>query len=159
LRCQTDLQKVLRVIVGYNHNFHYKGAVYHVQTEDGGRNNPNIVTLLYRGGTILASLKTNYADIIKVDNLDVVVEELMKGQHKTMVRNLKAGDYDNAIARCESLVPQPVATAAKQSGPKRAETPGLSGQAGEPQPDSGAADSAQASLDDVILSYLTGKSE
>ena len=150
------------MIVGYNHNFLYKGVVYHVQTEDGGRNNPNIVTLLYRGGTILASLKTNYADIIKVDNLEFVVEDLMKGQHKTMVRNLKAGEYDAAIAQSESSAPQPVAMAAKQSGEKVDETIDLSDQAVAPQPDSGSADSAKAektSLDDVILSYLTGKNE
>ena len=90
------------MVVGFNHNFRYKGEVYHIQTEDGGRKNPNIVTLLYRGGTILASKKTSYADIAKIDNLEQVVEELMKEQHKNMLRGLRAGDFDGAIARCEA---------------------------------------------------------
>ncbi len=90
------------MVVGFNHNFRYKGEVYHIQTEDSGLKNPNIVTLLYQGGTILASKKTSYADITKVDNLVQVVEELMKEQHKEMLRSLKAGEFDAAIERFHS---------------------------------------------------------
>lgn len=85
------------MVVGFNHNFSYKGQVYHVQTEDSGVRNPHIITLLYRGGTILSSKKTSYADIIKVDNLEVVVEELMKSQHREMLRLLKNGDFDELL--------------------------------------------------------------
>ena len=88
------------MVVGFNHNFRYKGEVYHIQTEDSGVRSPNIVTLLYQGGTILASKKTSYADIAKVDNLDQVVEELMKEQHKEMLRSLKAGEFDAVISTC-----------------------------------------------------------
>ncbi len=87
------------MVVGFNHNFRYKGEVYHIQTEDSGVKSPNIVTLLYQGGTILASKKTSYADISKVDNLEQVVEELMKEQHKGMLRGLKSGEYDTVIER------------------------------------------------------------
>jgi len=87
------------MVVGFNHNFRYKGEVYHIQTEDSGVKSPNIVTLLYQGGTILGSKKTSYADIAKVDNLEQVVEELMKEQHKGMLRSLKTGEYDEVIAR------------------------------------------------------------
>lgn len=85
------------MVVGFNHNFRYQGEVYHVQTEDSGIKNPHIITLLYRGGTILASKKTSYADIAKVDNLDQVVEDLMKEQHKEMLRRLKDGEFDDVI--------------------------------------------------------------
>ena len=98
------------MVVGFNHNFRYKGEVYHIQTEDSGVKSPNIVTLLYQGGTILASKKTSYADIAKVDNLDQVVEELMKEQHKEMLRRLKAGEFDAVIERFQSgrkVTPQP----------------------------------------------------
>jgi len=90
------------MVVGFNHNFRYKGEVYHIQTEDSGVKSPNIVTLLYQGGTILASKKTSYADIAKVDNLEQVVEELMKEQHKNMLRSLKAGEFDAVIERFQS---------------------------------------------------------
>ena len=97
------------MVVGFNHNFSYKGQVYHVQTEDSGIKNPHIVTLLYRGGTILASKKTSYADIIKVDNLENVVEELMKAQHREMLRLLKNGHFDELLG----LSPAETKTTAK----------------------------------------------
>jgi len=87
------------MVVGFNHNFRYRGEVYHIQTEDSGIRKPNIVTLLYQEGTILASKKTSYADITRVDNLEQVVEELMKEQHKEMLRRLKAGEFDAVIER------------------------------------------------------------
>ena len=90
------------MVVGFNHNFRYKGEVYHIQTEDSGVKSPNIVTLLYQGGTILASKKTSYADIAKVDNLEQVVEELMKEQHKNMLRSLKSGEFDDVIERFQA---------------------------------------------------------
>ena len=90
------------MVVGFNHNFRYKGEVYHIQTEDSGVRSPNIVTLLYQGGTILASKKTSYADIAKIDNLEQVVEELMKEQHKEMLRKLKAGEFDEVIERFQA---------------------------------------------------------
>ncbi len=82
------------MVLGYNHNLKYKGEVFHVQTEDSGVANPHIITLLYRGGVIISSKKTSYSDILKMENLEVVVEELMKEQHKEMMRRLKAGDFD-----------------------------------------------------------------
>jgi hypothetical protein len=82
------------MVFGFNHNVRYKGEVFHVQTEDSGIAAPHIITLLYKGGVILASKKTSYADILKIENLDAVVEELMKDQHKAMMRRLKAGELD-----------------------------------------------------------------
>jgi hypothetical protein len=82
------------MVLGFNHNVRYKGELFHVQTEDSGLDNPHIVTLLYKGGVILASRKTGYADILKIENLESVVEELMKEQHKEMMRRLKSGEFD-----------------------------------------------------------------
>jgi len=83
------------MLLGYNHNINYKGSVFHIQTEDSGVKNPHIITLLYREGVILCSQKTSYADILRIDNLEAVVEDLMKEQHKEMLRRLKSGEFDN----------------------------------------------------------------
>lgn len=85
------------MIVGFNHNVLYRGTGFHVQTEDSGEKNPNLVTLLYYGGTIIASQKTSYADISAVDNLNQVVEDLAKEQHKGMLRRLTRGEFDQKI--------------------------------------------------------------
>ena len=97
------------MVVGFNHNVMYKGDIFHIQTEDSGLANPHIITLLYRGGTILASKKTSYADIIKMENLEKVVEELMKEQHKEMLRNLKAGQFDDRAFGTAPSGPAPAA--------------------------------------------------
>lgn len=85
------------MIVGFNHNVSYKGIGFHVQTEDSGVKSPQLVTLLYHGGTIIASQKTVYADILKVENLNQVVEDLAKEQHKGMLRRLTQGEFDEKI--------------------------------------------------------------
>jgi len=82
------------MVQGFNHNIKYKGDVFHVQTEDSGVANPHIITLLYRGGVIISSKKTSYSDILKMESLEIVVEELMKEQHKEMMRRLKTGEFD-----------------------------------------------------------------
>jgi len=95
------------MVLGFNHNVMYKGEVFHVQTEDSGVATPHIITLLYRGGVILASKKTSYADILKIENLDAVVEELMKDQHKEMMRRLKSGEFDQRAFQAPSAPAEP----------------------------------------------------
>lgn len=89
------------MVLGFNHNLKYKGEIFHVQTEDSGVANPHIITLLYRGGVIISSKKTSYADILRMENLEVVVEELMKEQHKEIMRRLKSGDFDEKAFSCK----------------------------------------------------------
>jgi hypothetical protein len=167
------------MVVGFNHNFRYRGEVFHVQTEDGGLNTTNIITLLYRGGTILARQKTSYADISKVDNLDKVVEELMKEQHKEMLKRLKTGEFDKRIteilsgkkpAPVESAVAATVSESAEpviETTPEPAPAPEVEPPVAETveeeyeeaipilEEDIEEAE-PEFDLDDVILSYLMG---
>ena len=83
------------MLTGFNTDFRYKGTVYHVQTEDNGTSNPVIVTLLYKGGAILASRKTSYADILKFNKLEKVVREIMEEQHKQVIKDLVAGKFSS----------------------------------------------------------------
>jgi hypothetical protein len=102
------------MIVGFNHNINYRGVGFHVQTEDSGVKKPQLVTLLYHGGTIVSSQKTVYSDILKVDNLEQVVEELAKEQHKGMLRRLTKGEFDQRII--DLGIPIGPATAENQPG-------------------------------------------
>ncbi len=134
--------------VGFNHNIVYRGEVFHVQTEDSGINNPHIITLLYRGGTILASKKTSYADIIKIDHLDKVVEELMKDQHKEMLRRLKAGEFDARAFPSSSAAPSRASEETTSIPESHPESPA-------PPQKSSAEVAPSKSLDEIILDYLT----
>ena len=119
------------MVMGFNHNVVYRGEVFHVQTEDSGVNNPHIITLLYRGGVILCYKKTSYADILMMEKLESVVEELMKDQHKDMMRRLKSGEFDGRAFSIEAKLPkkheipspEPEAKAAIPAAPQPAEMP------------------------------------
>ena len=141
------------MVVGFNHNVMYKGEVFHIQTEDSGINTPHIITLVYRGGTILSSKKTSYADIIKIENLDKVVEELMKEQHKDMLRRLKAGDFD---ARAFPSQEQPVAKPTQEQIPASEQQSAtvVPSQPPTPSKTSPETPTSKLSFDEIILDYL-----
>src|SRR3990172_3192293 len=111
------------MLVGYNTNVPYKGNMYHVQTEDNGVKNPVIVTLLYCKGTILASKKASYADIAESPDYKEKVRELMKEQHKSMMKELITGRYtDNPQEKQEEKSqPQPEKTVPQKNEPLRPE--------------------------------------
>jgi hypothetical protein len=151
------------MIVGYNHNIRYKGEVFHVQTEDSGINTPHIITLLYRGGNIIASKKTSYADIVKMGNLNQIVEELMKEQHKEMLRRLKSAEFDAKLGldgvtdtSAAPAVP-PVAAPSPQAElppqpPPPAEQPVAASAPSVPQSE---VPTKKQSLDDLIFDFLS----
>jgi hypothetical protein len=91
---------------GYNHNVKYRGRVFHVQTEESGPASPRISTHLYFGGTILASKRHEYDPAAPPE----IVRALMQSQHKSILRDLKAGRNDANLlqffaARGEELAP------------------------------------------------------
>jgi len=82
---------------GYNHNLKYRNRVYHVQTEDSGRGNPHIFTHLFHDGTILNSLRSEYADLVSADDWEDQLRSRMQNQHKDMMKGLIKGDFDDKI--------------------------------------------------------------
>jgi hypothetical protein len=82
-------------VLGYNHNVRYANRLWHVQTEDSGVQNPHIFTHLFHNGTILATKRLDYDPAAEVS----AVQKLMQAQHKAMLRELKAGAYDEKIAK------------------------------------------------------------
>jgi len=143
------------MVVGFNHNVVYKGEGFHIQTEDSGINNPHIITLLYKGGNIISSKKTSYADIVKMDSLEQVVEELMKEQHKEMLRRLKAGEFDDRLGLTGKVES---ATAAKTPEAPVAAPASAPAVADLPLPIATPASTSAKqtqSLDDIIFDFLT----
>jgi len=141
------------MVLGFNHNIMYNGEVFHIQTEDSGIASPHIITLLYRGGTIISSKKTSYADIIKVEDLEKVVEELMKDQHKEMLRRLKSGDFDEKAFGLAPEDPEKI-TEENKSAPDPPQEP-----AAPPQSAANDTPKHQLSLDEIILDYLIAGDE
>ena len=85
------------MLSGFNTNFRYRGVLFHVQTEDSGRDNPHVITHLFHGGNIVASEKKEYTDLLGEADLEKAVKKLMEGQHKAMLKRLSRGEHDAAI--------------------------------------------------------------
>lgn len=83
------------MLVGYNQNINYKGVTFHVQTEDNGVKNPYIITHVFISGNIIATKKTSYMDIVKIENLEKILRELMEEQQKEMVQKIQNGEYNS----------------------------------------------------------------
>lgn len=88
-----------RAQVGFNNNVKYKGATYHVQTEDSGLDRPHVITHLFAdGGRIIKSHKRVYTEHVERDDVAKFVRALMKGQHMEMLIMLREGRFDPVIA-------------------------------------------------------------
>jgi len=85
------------MLSGFNTNIRHRGVLFHVQSEDSGREHPHIITHLYYGGTILASEKSSYAARVDEPDLPEVVRQLMEAQHKAVLRKLRARGFDELI--------------------------------------------------------------
>ena len=85
------------MLSGFNTNFRYRGVLFHVQTEDSGRENPHVITHLFHGGNIIVSEKQEYSELLIEDDLESAVKKLMQGQHKAILKQLSRGEHDRAI--------------------------------------------------------------
>jgi len=81
------------MITGFNTDVKHKTTVYHVQTEDKGRENPKIETLVYLGGEILDSIKIPYDNDPPLP--ESTISKMMESQHKKIIRNIKIGKFDD----------------------------------------------------------------
>lgn len=84
----------VRMLSGFNHNLKYKGKVYHIQTEDGGKENPQIITHAFLGGIILDTVRQPYEDLLGNPDWQEVLRGRMKAQHLEEIRKLFSGAFD-----------------------------------------------------------------
>ncbi|HET9478574.1 MAG TPA: hypothetical protein VFO72_04485, partial [Pyrinomonadaceae bacterium] len=83
------------MITGFNTDIEHDGVVYHVQTEDKGLDTPIILSLVYAGGTILASKRSPYADLIEQGFSDEILAERLKRQHRLICAAIHSGRIDD----------------------------------------------------------------
>jgi hypothetical protein len=86
-----DFRKFTIVITGFNTDIEHDGIVYHVQTEDKGLDSPLILSLVYSGGTILASKRSRYEDLIAAGFDEGVLTERLKRQHRLICAAINSG--------------------------------------------------------------------
>jgi hypothetical protein len=111
------------VITGFNTDVKHKNRVFHIQTEDKGEANPYVESLVYVGGEILATKKTNYAEVVKQGRDDHAIQDLMEQQHRTMIAAIQRGRFDGpngSIQIPEGMAPTVPEMAAPPKRPSRA---------------------------------------
>ena len=106
--------------LGYNHNIPHRGRLYHVQTEDSGLKRAHIFTHVFYDGTIISSNKVDYDPKAEVENLDQHIIGLMQESHKSMIRNLRRGVFDDKIVQYIGEHPEGTKDGApKESAPQK----------------------------------------
>ena len=83
------------MITGFNTDIEFQGTVYHVQTEDKGLARPVVMTLVYDRGTILASKRTPYNDLIESGLDEDVLSQRLQKQHRTICAAIRAGRIED----------------------------------------------------------------
>lgn len=135
------------MITGYNTDVRHQEAVFHVQTEDKGTENPFIESLVYVGGQVLAAKRASYADLLTSGQGQRSVVELMERQHRTVIAAIKNGRFDGKLqalvdARKSPPIPAGAAAAAAVAVEEPVEIP-----------------DSERTLDQVILEYLTNEAD
>lgn len=83
------------VITGFNTDIEHDGVIYHVQTEDKGVETPLILSLVYNRGTILASKRTPYNDLLQNGFDEKILAERLQKQHKLFCAAVRAGRIED----------------------------------------------------------------
>lgn len=110
------------MITGFNTDIEFDGVTYHVQTEDKGLAKPIILSLVYKGGTILASKRLPYDDLLAGGLDESKLEERLQRQHKLICAAIQAGRIDDLKRMSAKDAPAAAGTAV--------ETAGISGNSG-----------------------------
>lgn len=78
---------------GFNSDVLLDGVNYHIQTEDWGRENPFLVSRVFRSGAVIKSIKTSYIEVLpdglKTD--EPTIRLALKLQHQEILDLLVSG--------------------------------------------------------------------
>lgn len=85
------------MISGFNTDVLHRDTVYHVQTEDKGRGNPVIESLVFVGGRVVVSKRDDYSEMVEEGAEDQAIAERMDRQHRTMIAAIRSGRFEEQI--------------------------------------------------------------
>jgi hypothetical protein len=102
------------MITGFNTDVYYDGRVYHVQTEDRGRDNPVLESTVYIGGTVIAKKSTPYGEYLRRGASQEAIASMLKRQHQVIIAAIKAGRVEDLVRLCSK-------EQSSSSGPSAAE--------------------------------------
>jgi len=80
---------------GYNTEIKHKEKLFHVQTQDKGRSANYIESIIYKSGKVLTSKKIFYTPFLSIKNLGEKIQQLIKEQHNTVIKEIEEGKFDH----------------------------------------------------------------
>ena len=87
------------MIFGYNTDIKIENLVFHVQTEDRGKDNPTIDTTIYYKGRVLAKRAVSYRDFFESKDFDPEdLKELVERHHKRWVTAVEGSELEEMKA-------------------------------------------------------------
>ena len=95
MRDRVPSETRIAVITGYNTDVEYNGVVYHVQTEDKGLQTPEIVSLVFVKGAILARKRSEYGDLVMSGFDEDALAKRLQRQHKLICAAVHAGRIED----------------------------------------------------------------
>lgn len=88
---------------GMNTEARYKGAVFHVQTQDLGPPLRSIESLIYKSGKLLTSRKTSYAPFLGSPEIEKKIQQLLEEQHTAILKDIAAGKFEHYLSTEEKV--------------------------------------------------------
>ncbi len=149
------------MLTGYNTDVKHGEVVLHVQTEDKGRDNPSIESVIYLRGRVLAAKRTAYDDLLQDGKGEREIAVLMEHQHRTIVAAIKSGRFDARVEQAAAGLRITDAAVAEEAATEATDPFGVVQAPGAADPFRSAAlaDEQGPSLDQVILDYLSSEAE
>ncbi|MFB0566431.1 MAG: hypothetical protein ACETWK_12245 [Candidatus Aminicenantaceae bacterium] len=80
-----------------NSNIDHKGVLFHIQTQDKGPKVNYVESLIFKSGKLLSSRKASYLSCLRSPELKEKIEQLIKGQHHTIIKEITEGKFDHFL--------------------------------------------------------------
>ncbi|MCB0348844.1 MAG: hypothetical protein KDD37_08405 [Bdellovibrionales bacterium] len=81
---------------GFNSDVTSDGVTYHIQTEDWGRENPYLVSRVFRNGAVIKTIKTAYEEALKSgpSSHSESIRLAMREQHHQILDLINSGQFN-----------------------------------------------------------------
>ena len=97
------------MIFGFNSDVRLGKTIFHVQTEDRGKNNPVIDTTIYVKGQVLAKRATSYRDFLDSPSFsESELQTMLEHQHKRLIEEIRRGALEELAQFHKSLQPSAI---------------------------------------------------
>lgn len=93
MRPRPESAILARMEKGFNSDISVRGKTVHVQTEDWGYANPYLVSRVFVGGAVLTTVKTPYAEALRVGPVQEAeaLRLALRRQHQRILDELISG--------------------------------------------------------------------